>query len=92
MPWERFEKGQVLFCLNSAVEEFDPSFQLDVRFEDEREPEVTAGTVARGREFKKGTDTIRINISMNIDISMRFTAKVALADTHARLPKRAGIE
>ena len=49
---------------------------------------------ARGREFKKGTDTIRINISMNIsmniDISMRFTAKVALADTHARLPKMSG--
>ena len=42
----KIEKGQVLFCLNSAVEEFDPSFQLDVRLEDEREPEVTAGTVS----------------------------------------------
>ena len=41
----KIEKGQVLFCPNSAVEEFDPSFQIDVRFEDKREPEMTVGTV-----------------------------------------------
>ena len=38
-------KDKVLLCLNSAVQEFKPSFQLDVHFEDMGQSEVTAGTV-----------------------------------------------
>ena len=41
----KIEKDKVLLRLNSAVQEFHPSFQLDARFEDVGQPEVTAGTV-----------------------------------------------
>ena len=44
-PGAKIKKGKVLLCLNSAVQEFHPSFQLDVRFENVGQPEVTAGTV-----------------------------------------------
>lgn len=41
----KIEKGKVLLRFNNAMVELQPSFQIEVRFEDAREPEVPADTV-----------------------------------------------
>ena len=43
----KIEKGQVMLRLNDAGVEIEPNFQIDIRFEDIGEPEITAGTVLR---------------------------------------------
>ena len=41
----KIEKGKILLRFNNAAVELHPVFQIDVRFEDAREPELIAGTV-----------------------------------------------
>ena len=41
----KIEKGKMLLCFNNATVELQPSFQIEIRFEDAREPEVPAGPV-----------------------------------------------
>ena len=41
----KIENGKILLCFNNAAVELHPVFQIDVQFEDAREPELIAGTV-----------------------------------------------
>ena len=45
VPLGKIEKGRVMLLWKDARVTIDPNFQLDVRFEDVGQPEVTAGTV-----------------------------------------------
>ena len=41
----KIEKGSVVLCLNDAGRNFEPDFQINIRFKDMGDAEVTAGTV-----------------------------------------------
>ena len=41
----KIEKGRVVLCVNDAGRNFEPDFQINVRFKDIGDSEVTAGTV-----------------------------------------------
>ena len=41
----KIKENKVLLCFNNAAATINPTFQIDVRFEDVQDPEITAGTV-----------------------------------------------